>query len=380
MAAFYPSFDVILIDTNGKRVPLGQATVDAYNTTASASEGTVVSDDYGAVAEGSFTADAGDVVRFTLSGYTGFLDLTLQTTQSLAYTAVENAGNALIVENQYATTNDSEIADVYITDNNDPTIPPQKIGSVKAGETSVIPYAPTAQKSLQLHLVSKSVKGQQSATDFARTETYNITVPAPAGVKFEALADEWQDRPTTGTTRETLFRYSMPTGVLDHEGDKLIGEYVGVFTSNGNNKRIYLSFGGTDLFDSGNISGPPTDWRLQFTIIRAANTTVRSSVMFASSSAASPVYTQVTGLDLNANSYDIELDAHTSVAAGEATGKMGHITLFPRMPQTSFGALLNPLRLEFVPGTINAQQSRAELGGLQLEFVLGDFTHYVFPS
>lgn len=378
---YYPSFAVVLIDSIGRRVPLGLTDVDAYNVTATASEGTVTTDAFGIIAEGSFTANAGDVVEFTVAGYTGTLRFTLESTQELAYSNDANIAMTLVVENLYTTTNESKLADVYITDNVDPTVPPQKIGQVKAGETAVIPYIATAQKNLKVHLVSISTKGQQSVTEFYRsTETYNITVPAPAGTKFDVLFDEFGDAATAGTARETLYQYSMPTGILDHTGDKITAEYAGVFAANGNSKRVYVSFAGTDILDSGALTENATHWHAKITIVRASNTVARVIGDFASGAYKAPLYTAVSALDLDANGYDLELDGHTSAAAGDITAKMGYGLLIPRKPQTAFGADLQGFRLRFAAGSILTQSNQLEAGGFRLKFRAGDAQHYTFTS
>jgi hypothetical protein len=381
MAAFYHSFDLCIIALSGERIPLLNTTVDAYNTTTSSSEGTVTSDEFGIVEEGSFTADAGDIVQFSVSGYPNTFEITLQATQELAYTTIQNAGNAFIVENLYTTTNETEFAGIYLTDDDDPTIPPQRIGTAKAGETAVIPYIATAQKNLTVHLISQSVKGQLSVTDFAKsTETYSITVPAPAGVKVDTLFDVFTDAPTTGTSRETLKTYAMPTGVLDHTGDKITTEYAGTFAANGNPKRIYVSFAGTDIGDSGALTENATDWQAKVTIIRASSTEARAAVSFASAVHHTPNYTAVTGLNLDATPYDLELDGHTSAGAGDLTLKMGHGMLIPRIPQNTFGTDAFGFSLEFEGGEIATLLNEALIGSLQLVFEPGEANHFVFPS
>lgn len=381
MAAFYPSFSVVLIASNGVRVPAREMDVDAYNVTQSASEGTVTTDEYGIAAEGSLTANAGDVIEFSVSGYPGTLRFTLADTQANAYTRIENAPTTLVIDNLFTTTEESVHGDVFITDNSDPSVPAKKIGAIKAGEETVIPYQVTAQKDLRLHIVARSVKGQQTVTDFSRsTEFYDLTVPAPAGVKFLPLFDEFSDKATTGTARETLWTYSMPTGVLDHTGDKIAAEYAGTFAANGNSKRVYVTFAGTDIGDSGALTENATDWQARVTIIRASQTAARATVSFSSGVHHTPNYTEIAALDLDANGYDLKLDGHTSAAAGDITARMGHGMLLPRMPQTAFGTQAFGLQLQFVTGSITAAASQTSAGGMQLVFETPGVSHYVFTS
>ena len=380
MSAYYHSFDVVLIDAAGIRQPVLDTDVEVYNVTQSSAITTLTTDGYGIIPEGSLTANVFDVVEFSVTGYSGTFRQTVQATQALAYTAVENDVHTLVIGNLFETTNPSELGDIQVIDLNDPNTPPQRLGQVKAGVDNRFPYSVTALKQIRIGLSSVDNVGQRSEFAIEQMRSVDLTIPGPSSAKFDVLFDQYADATTAGTTRETLYNYPMPTGVLDHAGDKIAAEYAGVFAANGNSKRVLVSFAGTDIFDSAVLTENNTNWSVKATVIRVSDTTARAVVNFASGVHFAPVYNEVTGLSLDSTGYNLNLDARSATSAGDVTAKMGYGMLVPRVPQTQFGTQLSRFSLSLSLGVLGGAPSVAELGGLYMTFEPGEARHYVYSD
>jgi len=179
-AAYYRGFSVAEIDSDGFVQPVVSIDLDVENITAGGSLGTVSVDANGIVAEGSFGAAPGDVVEFSHGSYPKKFRQTLTGTQDQAYLHPDNNTVTFILDNSYASTNEVTDADLYAQDLDDMGQRPQLLGTVKAGETTKIPYQTSVAKNLRLMLVSKDNFGSQDVADFAYAQSEDLSVPALA--------------------------------------------------------------------------------------------------------------------------------------------------------------------------------------------------------
>jgi hypothetical protein len=175
---YYPAFDVAEVDTDGLMVPVGSINLDVDNITQSTSLGTVPVTADGRVAEGSFTANEGDIVEFSNGAYPNAFRMRLCATQDEAYLHAENHVSTFILENSYATNTEVLEADVYAQDLDDMGQRPFKLGTVLAGETASLPYQSSLPKNLRLFLVSKDESGAQDTSELAYAEFDDLAVPA----------------------------------------------------------------------------------------------------------------------------------------------------------------------------------------------------------
>src|SRR5438445_8638262 len=137
---YYPSFDCVRIDAKGFRVSLPSLTVNVTNVTTSSSLGTLVSDSHGIIAQGSFTATAGDVIEISHGTYPLKCRFTLADTQANAYLrpGIYNTV-AYVAQNLYTATTTSPTAEVYVSDRDHPEIQPMKLTDAKANATTAVP-------------------------------------------------------------------------------------------------------------------------------------------------------------------------------------------------------------------------------------------------
>jgi hypothetical protein len=155
------------------------------------------------------------------------------------------------------------------------------------------------------------------------------TLPAGSSGGNVSLFKRFLDATTTGTVRESLYTDSIPGLTLGTDGDSLKVEYGGIYAANGNNKRVYVSFGGTDIVDSTTLTENDKHWDIDLTILRKDSATVRCISEFIADGVAAKIkYTEITGLTLSAVN-DLKLEATTSGAAGDVTAKLGTGVFMP---------------------------------------------------
>jgi len=328
---YYPSFDVIRIAADGSRVELPAETINVYNVTAASSLGTLVTDAYGIIEAGSFTADLFDVIEISHATYPLTCRFTLQVTAEDAFTAVENDISAYIAENLYTDTTESKAARMYIVDLDNTARRPEYAAEIKPGVESQIhiPQTSVAQN-LRLTLVSQDIEGQFSTSDILTApEYFDITIPAlTLSTSIYCLFDHFTDATTATTGEETLYIDQIDAGRLAVNGDKVTAEYGGTSTP-GNSQSVEIAFAGTDIPSTLTIDAGD-HWSINVTIIRENASAVRCRVVYnADGLYPDPQYARITGLDLDNTDYDIELKATTSDAAGDVIAKMGHGLFIP---------------------------------------------------
>lgn len=328
-SVFYPRFEVCRIAADGERIALPAETVSVYNVTASSSLGTLVSDADSMIDSGSVTADIFDIIEISHATYPLTCRFTLAETEDEAYTLAENHIAIYIAENLYTDRTESKSARLYAIDLDNPDVAPQYLADLKPGVTTEIPYQTSVAKNLRLAMVSQDILGQYKTNDIALSEqTFDINIPAVTSGP-SCLFDHFTDATAATTGAVTLWLDQINAGRLATNGDKITLEYSGIFAATVTERYIRLKFGGTQLFDSSDLYESGTHWKMTATLIRVSNTVLRSAVHFETSNPFTPVYTEVTGLNLTTTDYDIEFIVDNIDDATDITAKMGHGLFIP---------------------------------------------------
>lgn len=230
--------DLVRVDANGNRVVLASTTISAYNVTADSSLGTIASDAQGVVASGSFTATAGDIVRFTHATYPGEHYVALKATKAEAFAAAENAP-VYVLENLYTNTNESRVVHLYAQDTDNLANEPVRIGTGKLGETASIPLQSAIAKTYKIFGISEDDFGTQDQADFHVIESQEVDVPAllPEGAIVPYVISEFTTvaepdlaaaQAEIGTVNPAILRFDMPviyTGASTNLSDNIFVEF-----------------------------------------------------------------------------------------------------------------------------------------------------------
>jgi hypothetical protein len=100
------------------------------------------------------------------------------------------------------------------------------------------------------------------------------------------LSGMWQSfvtpTPNSGSSETDLFRYSVPTNMLNVNGSCLDAMAFGIYAANGNSKRLRCYFGSTTIFDSGAVAFNNKHWLVKISVMRISSTTQIANVTFTS--------------------------------------------------------------------------------------------------
>jgi hypothetical protein len=139
------------------------------------------------------------------------------------------------------------------------------------------------------------------------------------------------------TTGETdIYSDTISANQLTATGNKLLGEYGGLFVSSGTATReIKLKFAGTTVFDTGTLTlSLSSAWYLGFVLTRTGTTTARVIVNMTTEGAALAAYTaqtDLTGLDFTATNV-LKLTAQAAgigAATDDILAKIGYVEYKP---------------------------------------------------
>jgi Head domain of trimeric autotransporter adhesin len=172
-------------------------------------------------------------------------------------------------------------------------------------------------------------KAPNDATQYLDgTATYSVPVGA-----FRPKFDHFADAGNSTTTKTDLYSDTLAAGLLATNGDKIHACYGGTFVSSATATReITLSFGGTDIFDTGTLTlSASTAWTLYADIIRVSSSVVRYMISLTTQGAALAAYTSVgelTGLTLS-NTQVLKITgqaAGVGAATNDIVAKMGSVS------------------------------------------------------
>jgi hypothetical protein len=217
------------MDADGVRIVLAAESINVYNVTAAASLGTLVSDASGVIVEGSFSASDGDEVEFSHATYPLTIRTILKSTQARAYTDVDTHMSAYIVEN-LASRATADAADIYAVDLDNPSLPPFKIASGKAGETVEATYQTNVTQRLRLYPVSITEDTKSySRASLDPGNSQDVTVQATDlftlfNFAFRGqISDSTDEIANDGAGR--YYNYLMPAGTFG-DGESLMLIYT----------------------------------------------------------------------------------------------------------------------------------------------------------
>lgn len=226
------------------------------------------------------------------------------------------------------TATETTATEVYWRWTDEPDMEFQFLGKTAPGSSLVVPFDLKG-RSILLAQIGYTALGRPTDTDLKQAE-YTIFEPPMARSSGLPLFNHYTDETTAGTTQENLYTYTLPANSMSVNGDKLRVEYGGEFTANTNTKRLFPKFAGTVLATGQVSATSATDWAIDYYLIRVSNSVVRYTVEF--TAVGEPVVVEsgeITGLDLTANAYDVDLDGRTVTTAGELTAKTGYGVFIP---------------------------------------------------
>lgn len=267
---FYKSFDFVRFTSSGVYTPITSTTLTAYNETASASLGTVSVDANGVVAHGTFTATAGDIVRFTHGSYAGKFRLRLAATLSEAYEDIEYRSCTFVAENA-RTARTAVAVDIWARDKNNPDTGRFYLGTGNVGDTGLeFAYQSTIDQDIELFPVPRLSKGRQTQADFDPDAVEEVAVP---GINVTGTGD------VTGAASSTdnaIARYDGTTGKIIQNSAVTIADTTGIIagtqgvniagsTSGAVNLRVPATAGSNTLtFPAGTTDFSSTGGSTQF--------------------------------------------------------------------------------------------------------------------
>lgn len=153
---------------------------------------------------------------------------------------------------------------------------------------------------------------------------------ALTNVQPEPLEDFFTDAPNVGVGADTeLYITTIAGGKLANNGDKLEAEYSVALVDNGNDKRVFIEFDETLIFDTGLIgtSGANAFLHVRLVMIRVSNTVIRYTITSMPSgtylTTSTTVVGELTGKDLSVAN-DLVLWG-TAGGTDDAVAKMGRV-------------------------------------------------------
>lgn len=150
------------------------------------------------------------------------------------------------------------------------------------------------------------------------------------------LFDHYADVGNIGTGEDDLYSDTIAASQFSVNGQKLEGEYGGIFVSSATATReVKAYFGGTLIFDTGALSlSLSSAWTAYISVIRVSSSVVRCMVSFTTEGAALAAYTaytEVTGLTLT-NTQVLKLTgeaAGVGAATNDIVAKLGSVSWYP---------------------------------------------------
>lgn len=189
-------------------------------------------------------------------------------------------------------------------------------------------------RDIRLYFIGKTELDTPNAQNFAEAEQKVVSMSDTTDI--ECIFDHWTDATTTGTSEETLYTDRIDAGQLSVNGDKVVAEYTAQQNTLDDHYCGY--FAGTRFFyskDIGNVPNTSADAELRFVLMRDANDVVKIKTVLSITDAAGNTaglpwvkYSEVSGIDLDATSYDLEFKAESGYA-GSVTAKMAHGLFIP---------------------------------------------------
>lgn len=167
--------------------------------------------------------------------------------------------------------------------------------------------------------------------------TYSVASSGSTASVARVLHDHYTDAGNFSTTLTDVYLDIIAANTLANNGDKIECEYGGVYVSSATaTRQIQLSFAGTSIFNTGNLTlSLSSAWSMYALIIRVSSTVIRYNVSFATEGAALSAYTSVgelTGLTLS-NSNNLKLILYSDgvgAASNDIVAKLGCVKFTPK--------------------------------------------------
>jgi len=206
------------------------------------------------------------------------------------------------------------------------------------GQYAVIidPTTPGLQGTSGLKILLADTSLALSSSGLALNLAANSGLVVSSGLKLAhapvaPLFDHFADVANTDLLEDDLVSDTVAPGQLANNGDKLQGEYGGLFTRI-TTVRIRAYFGGQLMFDTQPQGLSATSaWMCRINLIRVSSTVVRYTMLFSAAPFAFALATAVgelTGLTLAATNI-IKITGQSTGAAGDIVAKMANLLFIP---------------------------------------------------
>lgn len=151
-----------------------------------------------------------------------------------------------------------------------------------------------------------------------------------------AIFNHFIDVGNVGTGEDDLYTDTIAANTLSTNGDRLSGNYAGIFVSSATaTRRLRLYFGGSLVYDSTALSlSVSADWSAKVEVMRDSGTSVRTCVAVNTTTASSAPYTSYTRIvGFDPTTTNILKVTGESAGVGAATNdivaKFANISWFP---------------------------------------------------
>jgi hypothetical protein len=194
---YYNGFDVARIDADSVRVPLPNETFN-LDEVGGGSLGTIDTDDYGCIVDGSVGLSGGVEIEFSHDTYPEVFRRLLTDTADEAPLLRENAKTTYIAENLAGETQ-SVVGEIWLRDDDNPDTPDVLIGHAREGETPTFPYETTGPtKNLTLYIQPITETGEKKHLRYEEGDSAAVVIDSSSPDAADRPANTVFAGPTAG--------------------------------------------------------------------------------------------------------------------------------------------------------------------------------------
>lgn len=380
----FNGFQVARFDDDGRRIVMPNETLDVVNAVSNASLGTVETDEFGNVADGVISEDAGETVEFSLDGYAGIFQRKLAGSSDDAYLLEENLDATFVVENLYTETDEATYAEIWAEDLTDPNVPDQFIGYGVPGTTPTLPMPTNDDHIYRIYLQSVTRSGRRAFTRYKQGASQMVTAASATGIPDEVdpnlvfagppqspaanptfrrlkyadlpplrrtLWDISAAIPNTGIGTEAIWTYTVPAGTLANDGDKIEMQFA-VSAPTIDNIRFGVVYAGTYVIATRNQGDPALQGThiVRGWIMRTSPLSVRTAFEIVGSDASANHYIWTENWEYGGD-FDADFDLQFEVEDGTA----GNIVI-----ESGYGEYVPLANPDFDPPTVGELTATAQ--------------------
>lgn len=284
---YYPQFDVVRINADGYTEVIDTEEFDVFNVTQSISLGTRFTDANGIMLAGLFPVGAAnDVLQFSSGSYPFTLQLKAGATPELAVT--NNLFVKYTVENLYDTT-EPLLAEIYLIDDDNPDVPPVRVGSGSAGASVSFPLQSNVAKSFRVRPITVDENLNRGRSDPDADQPFTLT-----GTLIQSLWSAFTNV-SNATGDDDLFVGIIPNDLMSTDGDWIEAMFAGTYVTNADEKYPVFILDGHNIYAAAE-SPAGGSWKALLTITRSSASTARCEISFFTILSGSEVVTAITDI------------------------------------------------------------------------------------